>query len=128
LVEDRWYFTALAFPSEVDIEGRYLAARIRKRGSFVLRSALQIVDADPDVVQSAGDEDQGEAGCKVFMLVTKEFSDEHLMALKSMVSAWVGEGYATPPYSDAEYDLFEWLGIDEEDCGGYDTRRLSRSA
>lgn len=62
------------------------------------------------------------------MSKSKEFTAEHLAALRGIVLSWIAEGSTTPPYSDAEYDIFEWLGIDEENCGGYDTRRISRSA
>jgi len=47
---------------------------------------------------------------------------EQRAALIRIVSDWIGEGFTTPPYGDAYYDIFEWLGLAQNDPHGYDTR------
>lgn len=43
--------------------------------------------------------------------------------LRAMLSDWVGEGFTTPPYSEAQYDIFEALGVES---AFYDTKRPGR--
>jgi hypothetical protein len=53
------------------------------------------------------------------------FTPDELEALTSMVSDWIGDGFATPPYTDAQYAIFEKLGLNRAEAPGwiYDTRR-----
>lgn len=49
---------------------------------------------------------------------------EQLGTLRDMVEDWVSEGFTTPSYTDAQYDIFEVLGLVKDRAdGGYDTRR-----
>lgn len=41
-------------------------------------------------------------------------------ALREMLEEWVGDGFVVPPYSDAQYDIFEALGVQSS---VYDTKR-----
>jgi hypothetical protein len=45
---------------------------------------------------------------------------EQREALKRIVEDWINEGFTTPPYEDAYYDIFEALDVQQ---GTYDTRR-----
>lgn len=49
-------------------------------------------------------------------------------ALREIVGDWIAEGFTTPPYTDAQYDLFEALRLDPAGFS-YDIRRpaLTRS-
>ena len=47
---------------------------------------------------------------------------ETIEELRGMVEEWVSEGFTTPPYTDAQYDIFEALGFTEP-IAGYDVRR-----
>jgi len=51
-----------------------------------------------------------------------EFEIREVEALRDIVYGWIGEGFCTPPYTDAQYTIFEELGLDDM-RGGYDTRR-----
>lgn len=51
------------------------------------------------------------------------FTDKQVEALKRIVSDWISEGFTTPPYGDAYYDIFEKLGEAEDNPFSYDTRR-----
>jgi hypothetical protein len=44
-------------------------------------------------------------------------------ALERIVGDWIGEGFTTPPYGLAYYDIFEALGMASNDPHTYDTRR-----
>ena len=48
---------------------------------------------------------------------------EQEAALKRIVGDWIGEGFTTPPYGDAYYDIFEALDLDRNRKWSYDTRR-----
>lgn len=48
-------------------------------------------------------------------------SDTARQALRRMVEDWIGEGFTCPPYTDAQYEAFEWLGITDNPV--YDVRR-----
>jgi len=56
------------------------------------------------------------------MALDATVTDEHYAALQRIVGDWIGEGFTTPPYEDAYYDIFEWLGLVRNDPHGYDTR------
>jgi hypothetical protein len=46
-------------------------------------------------------------------------------ALRAIVDEWIGEGFTTPPYTAAQYDIFEALDLAHAEHVGvsYDTRR-----
>lgn len=48
---------------------------------------------------------------------------EQFDALRRIVSDWIGEGFTTPPYTAAQYDLFEALDLAQDNPYSYDTRR-----
>lgn len=50
-------------------------------------------------------------------------SPEQLEALQRIVGDWISEGFTTPPYKDAYYDIFEALDLADADSYWYDTRR-----
>jgi hypothetical protein len=50
-----------------------------------------------------------------------KFTEKQTEALVEIVAAWIGEGFTIPPYTDAQYDIFEALGLDDNRI--YDTRR-----
>lgn len=56
-----------------------------------------------------------------------DLTPERVDALTRIVADWIGEGFTTPPYPDAYYDIFEWLGlaVGSDPFAGYDTRRPS---
>lgn len=39
-------------------------------------------------------------------------TEEQREALREIVSDWISEGFTTPPYTEAQYDLFESLELD----------------
>jgi hypothetical protein len=43
--------------------------------------------------------------------VFDDLDEIQIEALRRMVREWVGEGFTTPPYEDAYYDIFAALGI-----------------
>jgi hypothetical protein len=51
-----------------------------------------------------------------------EFNDTQVEALREIVTDWISEGFTTPPYKDAYYDIFEKLRITNEKrpSGGYE--------
>jgi hypothetical protein len=49
-----------------------------------------------------------------------DLTPEHLEELARIVEAWISEGFTAPPYSEVQYDLFEWLGVTSV---YYDVRR-----
>jgi len=56
--------------------------------------------------------------------MSDKLSDEHKTTLRGFVEAWINEGFTTPPYTDVQYDIFEWLALDPEDPFiSYDIRR-----
>ena len=50
---------------------------------------------------------------------TLSLSDDQYDALRDMVLDWINEGFTTPPYKGVEYDLFEILGINNENGPSY---------
>jgi hypothetical protein len=46
-----------------------------------------------------------------------------LETARDVVITWVDEGFTTPPYPEEYYDLFEFLGITNEDVTQYDVAR-----
>lgn len=50
-------------------------------------------------------------------------NDEQREALVVMVEGWIGEGFTTPPYTAAQYDIFEGLGLQNDEGRLYDIDR-----
>ena len=57
------------------------------------------------------------------------FEGAQVDALRAMVQEWINEGFDSPPYTAAQYDVFEALGLDRnvrrytDNNNDYDTRR-----
>lgn len=56
-------------------------------------------------------------------MLFNNLTEEQLEMLRQMVAGWVEEGFTTPPYRPAAYDIFEALGFDPDDWWQYDIRR-----
>lgn len=50
------------------------------------------------------------------------FDEAEIVALREMVRDWIGEGFTTPPYSPAQYAIFEKMSItnEKDPNGGYE--------
>lgn len=44
--------------------------------------------------------------------VLDQLTPDQREVLRAMISDWVGEGFTTPPYSEAQYDIFEALYVE----------------
>lgn len=55
---------------------------------------------------------------------TVTFTRGEIEELRQIVIDWAAEGFKIPPYRDAQYSIFEKLGIDDNE-GVYDMRRPS---
>lgn len=53
----------------------------------------------------------------------ENLSADQREALEVIVGGWVAEGFTTPPYGSAYYDIFEALDLSPDGDWGYDIRR-----
>jgi uncharacterized HAD superfamily protein len=60
---------------------------------------------------------------RVLTLTEDEYS-----YLRSMVCAWIDDGFTAPPYDAEVYNLFAKLGIAQGDVTQYDITRHEKSA
>lgn len=56
----------------------------------------------------------------------EHLTEDQRTALREIVDEWIADGFTTPPYTAAQYDIFEALDLAKDVHGGrlsYDTRR-----